>query len=301
VSAVATATEAAWTVGTVSWHVQRWAPPRGRDAPLLLLLHGTGSASFSWRHLAPRLAKRFEVLAPDLPGHGRTRVPANADLSLDGMVRQIQALLTTARLRPTAAIAHSAGAAIGAAWSLNRVSGNADGDASAPVPVIGLNAALRPLGGIGKLFSPLARALAFNPLVPGFFSWHASQPAVLRRLLRSTGSKVDAEGERLYRELLADSRHTAGALRMMASWDLAPLQERLPALGPALHLIAGTADTTVPAAESRAVHDAVPGSRLTLLPGLGHLAHEEDAEAVLAALEPSLAMALEHAARKHRA
>jgi magnesium chelatase accessory protein len=249
---------------------------------LALLLHGTGAASHSWRHLAPLMAAGFEVLAPDLPGHGHTRGPANVDLSLPGMAGAIAQWLQVLGVRPQLLVGHSAGAAIAARWWLDHVP-----DAGT-LPLVALNAALRPLGGIGRMFSPVARLLPFNPLVPAVFSWHAAQPMVLRRLLAGTGSVIDAEGERLYAALVADSRHTAGALRMMASWELEPLQPLLPRLGAQLHLIAGGADRTLPASESESVHRQVRGSSLTVLPGLGHLAHEEDAAAVWAAMRAAL-------------
>jgi pimeloyl-ACP methyl ester carboxylesterase len=47
-----------------------------RDAPVVLLLHGFPTSSFQFRELIPRLADRYRVLAPDLPGFGFTEVPA---------------------------------------------------------------------------------------------------------------------------------------------------------------------------------------------------------------------------------
>jgi pimeloyl-ACP methyl ester carboxylesterase len=46
------------------------------EAPKLLLLHGFPSSSHMFRDLIPRLADRFHVIAPDLPGFGRTAMPA---------------------------------------------------------------------------------------------------------------------------------------------------------------------------------------------------------------------------------
>jgi pimeloyl-ACP methyl ester carboxylesterase len=46
------------------------------DAPVLLLLHGFPSSSHMFRDLLPRLADRYRVIAPDLPGFGFTNVPA---------------------------------------------------------------------------------------------------------------------------------------------------------------------------------------------------------------------------------
>ena len=44
------------------------------DAPIVLLLHGFPTSSFQYRELIPRLADRYRVIAPDLPGFGFTEV-----------------------------------------------------------------------------------------------------------------------------------------------------------------------------------------------------------------------------------
>src|SRR5665213_213348 len=45
------------------------------DGPVILLLHGFPTSSFQFRELIPRLADRYRVIAPDLPGFGFTEVP----------------------------------------------------------------------------------------------------------------------------------------------------------------------------------------------------------------------------------
>jgi pimeloyl-ACP methyl ester carboxylesterase len=45
------------------------------EAPVVLLLHGFPTSSFMYRELIPRLADRYRVVAPDLPGFGFTVVP----------------------------------------------------------------------------------------------------------------------------------------------------------------------------------------------------------------------------------
>ncbi|KAL2262236.1 hypothetical protein VTK26DRAFT_2028 [Humicola hyalothermophila] len=47
------------------------------DAPVVVLLHGFPTSSHMFRNLIPRLATRYRVIAPDLPGFGFTRVPAS--------------------------------------------------------------------------------------------------------------------------------------------------------------------------------------------------------------------------------
>lgn len=61
------------------------------DAPVLLLLHGFPTSSFQYRELIPRLADRYRVIAPDLPGFGFTEVPAKRQYkySFDSLVQTI--------------------------------------------------------------------------------------------------------------------------------------------------------------------------------------------------------------------
>ena len=68
--------------------------------PVLLLVHGTAAATHSWRDLAPLLARRFTVVAPDLPGHGFSGSPGRGGLSLPGMAGALRALLDALRLEP---------------------------------------------------------------------------------------------------------------------------------------------------------------------------------------------------------
>ena len=49
------------------------------NAPVVLLLHGFPASSFQYRELIPRLADRYRIIAPDLPGFGFTEIPAARD------------------------------------------------------------------------------------------------------------------------------------------------------------------------------------------------------------------------------
>lgn len=273
------------------WHVQTFGEP-GSALPCALLVHGTGASTHSWRGLAPLLAPHFNVLAVDLPGHGFTSMPeggpTSLQLSLPGMAAALGDLLVQLGWKPALVVGHSAGAAIGVRMCLDGL--------IAPALVISVNGAFLPLGGfVGQLFSPVAKLLAGSSLVPKLFSWRAADPEVLRRLIGGTGSTLDAEGTALYAQLVSNPGHAAGALGMMANWDLTALVRDLPQLRTRLGWLVGANDRTVsPLEASRVLALLPPASRgtLTTLAGLGHLAHEERpdwaAEAVLAQFEEAL-------------
>ena len=51
----------------------------GGEGPPLVLVHGYPQSHMMWRHVAPGLAKRFQVIVPDLRGYGRSSVPPSRD------------------------------------------------------------------------------------------------------------------------------------------------------------------------------------------------------------------------------
>ncbi len=135
---------------------------------------------------------------------------------------------------------------------------------------------------------PMARLMAANTLVPPAFAAWAKLPFVTRRLLDSTGSRIDTLGERCYAHLVRDPTHVAGALRLMASWDLPALEPDLPKVRTPLLLITGERDRTLAPSYATRVAQRMATARNVSLPRLGHLAHEEDAQAVADAVLASL-------------
>ena len=252
----------------IRWHVQRIG-----EGPPLLLLHGTGAATHSWRGLIPILARQFAVIAPDLPGHGFTRSPPPHRLSLPGMATDVSQLLRVLDAKPEIAVGHSAGAAILARMCL-------DGKI-APRLLVSLNGAFMPFGGVAnQLLSPLAQLLVMNPLVPRLFAWQASNAGAVERLIRNTGSRIDPQGIALYGRLVRSPAHVAAALQMMANWRLQPLLHDLPRLKTNLLLVAADNDRSISPDVARQVREIVPRATIEHLPGLGHLAHEEQPQEI---------------------
>jgi len=254
------------------WHVQQMG-----QGPAVLLIHGTGASTHSWRALAPRLAEQFRVTSLDLPGHGFTERVPRRRMSLPAMAESVAALAEALEIRPALVVGHSAGAAILVRCCL-------DG-ALSPDALISLNGALLPFrGAAGFLFPPLAKLLFLNPLTPWMAARSASDRERVVRLIQGTGSELDEAGIELYTRLFTSPSHVAAALGMMANWNLHRLERDLPALSQTLLLIAGENDQAVAPADAERVCRQVPGARTKRLAGLGHLAHEEDAGAVADAI-----------------
>jgi magnesium chelatase accessory protein len=237
-----------------------------KDAPALLLLHGTGASGHSFARTLPGLSQTYRVITPDLPGHGCSAKGFAGRLGLDAMAQDLWSLCDTLQIQPKAIIGHSAGAAIGLRMAELR-----------PVPhIIGLNAALGEFDGAAAfLFPILAKGLATLPFAASAITTFFGRPGTVDRILSGTGSPLDPEGRAQYLRLVRDPDHVTGALGMMADWKLQPLLGRLPQTTTKVTLIASEGDRAVPPKVSIDAAKRIPGAKLHLLPKLGHLAHEE--------------------------
>jgi magnesium chelatase accessory protein len=89
------------------------------------------------------------------------------------------------------------------------------------------------------------------------------------------GSSIDPRGLDLYARLFANPAHVAGALGMMANWDLETFRREWPKLTTPVALVVAGGDKAVPPDAARTVAAALPSATIYPLQGLGHLAHEE--------------------------
>jgi magnesium chelatase accessory protein len=251
-------------VGGIDWHVQI-----AGSGPILLLLHGTGAATHSWRDMLHPLAQHFRVIAPDLPGHGFTKGRPPNGLTMPGIGRALAALLGELDAEPALIVGHSAGAAIAIRMALDAL--------VRPAGIVGIAPALLPFPGIAQhLFPTMAKLLFVNPLAPHVFASIARGPGAVEQFMaRSTGSKIDASGIASYVQLFGKSAHCAGAIGMMADWDLVPLKRDLPKLTIPMLVLHGENDVAIPVSGAVESVALIADCALEILPGLGHLAHEE--------------------------
>ena len=98
------------TSGGIRWHVQVMGCEPG-TAPVLLLLHGTGASTHSWRGVMPALADRYTLVAPDLPDTFEALTPREREvvyLLAQGHSRQQTAAICTISVHTVSDYAKSA-------------------------------------------------------------------------------------------------------------------------------------------------------------------------------------------------
>jgi magnesium chelatase accessory protein len=272
--------------GGYAWHVQVSPPPRP-DAPVLLLLHGSGASAHSWAGLLPVLALEAGVVAPDLPGHGFTRGGEGEKLSLAHVAQALQALLGELEVRPALVAGHSAGAALALRWALldepaagaaaEAPTGAAPGGAAPSI--VGFAPSLVPPAAVytnllGPLLTPLLTA---GPVAWLTAAW-SGPLGLVDRLLDSTGSNLGPVGRARYATLFRDPAHVQGVLSFMAAADLPGLLAEARPLAPRCRFVLGERDAWVPQAALTEVLDRrLPGAERLLWPE-GHLMHEERPE-----------------------
>jgi pimeloyl-[acyl-carrier protein] methyl ester esterase len=243
----------------VNLHVQTLG-----DGPELVLIHGWSMHGEVCMGLAERLASRFRVHLPDLPGHGRSRSARLTDL--------VDLTNSLADLFPNAThlCGWSLGAQVAMRWALDRPSRIRRLALIAATPRFPAGDGWEAGSALGDL-EAFARAL------------HADYRGTLDRFiaLQAMGSpaprKVVAEfRNRLAHAAAPDMEALDAGLRILADTDLRGEVGRLPQ--PTL-LVHGERDAVVPEAAAEWLARTLPDSRLMVIPAAGHgpfVSHEAE-------------------------
>ncbi|MER5441613.1 alpha/beta hydrolase [Streptomyces sp. NPDC002790] len=234
-----------------------------REAPPLLLIHGSGASGSTWDPVVPLLAGHHHVIRVDLPGCGHS--PPAPTYDVPAQTERVARVLDGLGLRHVAVGGHSSGGYIATALAESRpdlvrslalVSTGPSPDALLPQPL-------------------LHRVLLAPPF--GALLWARRSDAMIRKGMAMTAARpvnipdnVVADVRDLeYRTLRAMLRHYTEYVAERS------VPERLAALDVPVLVLFGTADPRWdPASAHR--YEAVPGARVELLPGVGHLAMFED-------------------------
>ncbi|MFI6897498.1 alpha/beta fold hydrolase [Streptomyces sp. NPDC050256] len=244
-------------------HVVHDGPEQG---PPLLLIHGSGAAGATRVPMLHGRAAPHPLNRLDGPGCGHGPPPAAYDLAR--AAGQIAALLDDLGLRQVAVAGHSSGGYVATALtegrpdlvsSLALISTGPSLDALLPQPAI-----LRLL--LGPPFGPLL--------------WSLRSDAAIRSGIRATTVRQTDIPDDLVAGVRGTTYRTFRAVSRcnIAYLDEGNMPERLAALKVPLLVVFGDAD---PRWEPSSAHryEAVPDSRVELLPGIGHIPLLEAPEA----------------------
>jgi pimeloyl-ACP methyl ester carboxylesterase len=246
------------------------------SGPVIVLLHGMAGSSATWRHVIPRLARDFTVLAPDMIGHGRSAKP-RTDYSLGAYASVVRDLMARMGHERATIVGQSFGGGVAMTMAYQ-------------FPERCERLVLVGSGGLGVEVNPILRALS----IPGAAY---ALPLGCRPLFRDVGEKLGAwlgkrgkgpgpaaiEIWRAYASLADDETRRAFVLTLRAVVD--HLGQRVTASDrlylasdmPTL-IVWGDRDPIIPVSHGRDAHAAIPGSRFEVFPGAGHFPHCEDPE-----------------------
>ncbi|MGH3661015.1 MAG: alpha/beta fold hydrolase [Micromonosporaceae bacterium] len=251
--------------GEVRW--SRFGDPDGHP---VVLLHGTPFSSYVWRAIARSLARDHQVHVWDMPGYGASEKAAGQDVSLAAQGRVFSELLAYWGVEEPLVVAHDFGGAVslrahllhGAAY---RALALVDPVALAPWG----SPFFRLVGLHSEVFEQLPAAL-HRALVREYVTSASSpglHPDVLDRL---TQPWLDDAGQAaFYRQIAqAEQRHTD------------EVQDRYAEISIPTLVCWGQEDTWIPVAKAHELAARIPGARLELIAGAGHLV-QEDAPAEL--------------------
>jgi pimeloyl-ACP methyl ester carboxylesterase len=256
------------------------------SGPVLLLIHGIAGTCENWEAVFDLLARERTVLAPNLPGHGESG-PAAGDYSLGAMASGLRDLLIALGHERATLVGHSLGGGIAMQFAYQ-------------FPELTERLVLVSSGGLGPEVSLLLRAAAL-PGADLFIAATAGPGRVagsaLARGLATVGLRPHAdiaEVARGYSSLSDRGRRGAFLATLRAvvgtegqrvdAADRLYLTEGTPVL-----IVWGERDRMIPAHHGEQAHQAIPGSRLEIFEGVGHLPQLEAPGRFVAVLERFLA------------
>ncbi|MEU1802238.1 alpha/beta hydrolase [Streptomyces sp. NPDC019937] len=254
----------------------RWAVLGAPDAPPVVLLHGTPFSSYVWRAFARALADRWRVYVWDMPGYGASEKRAGQDVSLAAQGRVFGELLDHWGLTEPTVVAHDFGGCVALRAHLLhgvRYRRLALVDPVA-LPPFG-SAAYQLFGGHLEVFERLPSAL---------------HRALVREYIGSTGGPgLRSEVlERLVEPWCGESGQPA-FYRQIAQNDQRFIDEiegrygEVSVPGPVL-VCWGTEDAWIPVAHAEELAARIPGARVRLIEGAGHLVQEDAPAELMAAV-----------------
>ena len=256
----------------------------GQDEPTLVLLHGFAASVFSWRKVMEPLSEAGMVVAFDRPGFGLTARPmpgewaGESPYSPEAQADLTVALLDELGIDRAVLVGHSAGGTIALLTALRY-----------PERVEALvleGAAVYENTGTPEWMGPLLRTPPMGRLGPLLVRSITLWGEAAIRTAWSDPDKITVELISGYKKpLQAENWDRALWELVLASHPLG-LEERLDEVSVPALVITGERDRIVPTRNSERLAAELPAAELVVIPGCGHVPHEEcPAEFLLAATE----------------
>jgi pimeloyl-ACP methyl ester carboxylesterase len=260
--------------------VRLYVEEHGKGAPVLLI-HGFGASTYTWRHVAPELAKTHRVIAVDLKGFGQSDKPFDSRYSVFDQAELLAQLIVDKDLRNLTLVGHSFGGGIAL--------------------LLALEANERLEGRITKLV--LLDSIAYPQNIPVFFRLldvplvshlgvsmipPSVQTRVGLRIAYFDDSKIDQDEVDAY---AAPLRTAAGkhaiiySARQIVPDGLAEISERYKTIELPTLILWCDHDRIVPLEVGLKLIRTLPNSTLRLVEDCGHMPQEEQPESTLKLLQ----------------
>ncbi len=256
------------TAQTVSVHGRSVSFLEAGDGPLVLLVHGMAGTARNWDAVIEPLALHNKVVAPDFPGHGESE-PGGGDYSLGSLASGLRDLMIALGRDRATLVGHSLGGGVALQFTyqfpelVERLVLVSSGGLGPEVGAI-LRAAALP-GADLFLRATAAPGSAAGSWISGALGKVGLRPnADLAEVGRAYASLADADRRKAFLSTLHAVVDTDG--QRVAALDRLYLAEDLPVL-----IVWGERDPIIPVAHGRAAHAQMPGSRLEVFPGIGHI------------------------------
>jgi 2-succinyl-6-hydroxy-2,4-cyclohexadiene-1-carboxylate synthase len=232
------------------------------------LVHGFTQTSASWGPVAERLARWFEVVPVDLPGHGGSGAVRVGFAEAAGLVGKAGG--------PAAYLGYSLGGRLCLRLALDRP------DLVRALVLIGGSPGIADAGGRAERRAAderLARRIERDGVAAFLDDWLAGP------LFATLPEEAAGREERLANT----AEGLASALRRLGTGAQEPLWDRLGQLRPPALLVAGERDPKFARIAMEMAAAIGPAAQVALVPGAGHAAHLERPAATAALIEEFLA------------
>lgn len=240
------------------------------NAPVLLLLHGSNASLFTWEKWSQRLSDHYRVVSVDLPGHGLTGATPNGDYTQAGMENFVAAFADKIGLRTFALAGNSMGGGVAARFAedhSDRVTALILVDAAGMPSPQGDHV---PLGFRLMRFGPARMIMTHldpGPLIEEGLNDAIVRPGILTNAMVAQYTDLT---------LMEGSREaTMERFGEYAGADQSYVKDHVAALKMPVLILWGEDDHLIPVAAAGEWRDAIPGSKLLIYAGTGHIPMEE--------------------------